>query len=143
MRLVMVAGLALGIATAAHAQTFVNGYTRSNGTYVAPHYRSTADGIAANNWSTAGNVNPYTGAVGTRALPALPNYSIGLPDPQDAALKNLDVATRMYQLEQMAKQNAASGMTAAEWAKYSAPVVPDPAYVHPPRRRKPWWRFWR
>lgn len=51
----------------ANADTFVNGYYRSNGTYVAPHYRSDPDGIYNNNWSVQGNVNPYTGQYGTRA----------------------------------------------------------------------------
>jgi len=47
------------------ADVYVRGYTRSNGTYVAPHYRSNPDGIGSNNWSCCGNVNPYTGEIGT------------------------------------------------------------------------------
>lgn len=42
----------------------VNGYTRSNGTYVAPHYRSNSDSYKFNNYSAKGNVNPYTGKRG-------------------------------------------------------------------------------
>lgn len=49
-----------------HAQVHVNGYTRRDGTYVAPHYRSSPDSSRLNNWSTQGNVNPYTGQEGTR-----------------------------------------------------------------------------
>lgn len=45
---------------------YVNGYYRSDGTYVQPHYRSQADGNPYNNYSTQGNVNPYTGNQGTR-----------------------------------------------------------------------------
>ena len=45
----------------------VNGYYRANGTYVASNMRSAPDGIKSNNWSTKGNVNPYTGKVGTKA----------------------------------------------------------------------------
>jgi hypothetical protein len=41
------------------------GYVRKNGTYVAPHYRTNPDHSKANNWSTRGNVNPYTGKKGT------------------------------------------------------------------------------
>ena len=41
----------------------VNGYYRSNGTYVQPHYRSAPDGNPYNNWSYPGNTNPYTGKV--------------------------------------------------------------------------------
>lgn len=44
----------------------VNGYYRSNGTYVAPHYRSSRDGYHNNNWSVEGNVNPYNGNRGTK-----------------------------------------------------------------------------
>lgn len=46
----------------------VNGYYRSNGTYVAPHYRSSPDGNFNNNWSTKGNINPYTGKEGTKTI---------------------------------------------------------------------------
>jgi hypothetical protein len=44
----------------------VRGYVKSNGTYVAPHYRSAPDSSVSNNWSTVGNVNPYTGEAGTK-----------------------------------------------------------------------------
>lgn len=44
----------------------VNGYVRSNGTYVEPHYRTQRDGIFGNNYSTKGNYNPHTGRYGTR-----------------------------------------------------------------------------
>lgn len=43
----------------------VRGYMRSNGSYVQPHMRSGPDGAFFNNWSTKGNVNPYTGKPGT------------------------------------------------------------------------------
>tara|TARA_B100001057_G_scaffold18193_1_gene16799 strand:- start:637 stop:876 length:240 start_codon:yes stop_codon:yes gene_type:complete len=48
------------------ADTWVNGYTKSNGTYVQGHYRSSPDSYKNNNWSTSGNSNPYTGKSGTR-----------------------------------------------------------------------------
>lgn len=44
---------------------YVRGYYRTDGTYVQPHYRSSPDGNILNNWSTKGNVNPYTGKPGT------------------------------------------------------------------------------
>lgn len=52
------------ISTTAHADTYVRGYTRSNGTYVQPHYRSDSNGTKMDNWSTRGNTNPYTGESG-------------------------------------------------------------------------------
>lgn len=45
---------------------WVNPYVTSNGTYVEGHYRSAPDGDPSNNWTTQGNVNPYTGEQGTR-----------------------------------------------------------------------------
>jgi hypothetical protein len=54
----------------AYAVVSVRGYYRSNGTYVAPHYRSNPDGNVYNNWSTKGNVNPYTGKAGTKTYPS-------------------------------------------------------------------------
>lgn len=59
------AGLFAGQALA--GSVHVRGYTKSDGTYVAPHYRSAPDANPYNNWSTLGNVNPYTGQAGTRS----------------------------------------------------------------------------
>jgi hypothetical protein len=53
----------------ASADVYVHGYTRSDGTYVAPHFRSDPDGNFYNNWSTYPNINPYTGRMGTRHTP--------------------------------------------------------------------------
>lgn len=53
------------------ADQYVQGYTRSDGTYVQPHYRSSKDSSFNNNWSTKGNVNPYTGERGYKT----PRYS--------------------------------------------------------------------
>ncbi len=64
-------GLAIGLLVAsvswATAQVRVEGYTRNNGTYVAPHYRSSPDSSYNNNWSVSPNVNPYTGQQGSRS----------------------------------------------------------------------------
>jgi hypothetical protein len=45
---------------------YVNGYTKSNGTYVDGYYRSDANGTTSDNYSTYGNTNPYTGKRGSR-----------------------------------------------------------------------------
>jgi hypothetical protein len=47
-----------------HANTYVSGYYRKDGTYVEPHHRSDADGNLFNNYSSQGNYNPYTGQTG-------------------------------------------------------------------------------
>ena len=44
----------------------VRGYTTKSGTYVAPHYRSSPNRTKADNYSTKGNINPYTGKRGTK-----------------------------------------------------------------------------
>lgn len=57
------------VSLACLADVHVNGYTRKDGTYVQPHYRSSPDGDFGNNWSTLGNINPHTGSLGTRTSP--------------------------------------------------------------------------
>ncbi|MEX1026574.1 MAG: hypothetical protein WD049_01005 [Candidatus Paceibacterota bacterium] len=69
-RLVVLLLLAVGLlGSVAEAQVRVRGYTRKDGTYVKPHFRSRPDGNFENNWSRAGNRNPYTGKIGTKTRP--------------------------------------------------------------------------
>jgi len=42
----------------------VSGYTRSDGTYVKPHYRTAPNSTNRDNFSTLGNINTYTGKLG-------------------------------------------------------------------------------
>lgn len=49
----------------------VHGHVRKDGTYVAPHHRTAPDKNFNNNWSTDGNVNPYTGESGKLTQPPL------------------------------------------------------------------------
>lgn len=64
-----------------HGPVYVKGYYRRDGTYVAPHMRSSPDGNSFNNWSTRGNVNPFTGEPGTKSpyqsLPHTYTYARG------------------------------------------------------------------
>lgn len=53
-------------ATSVYSDVHVRGYFRKNGTYVQPHYRSNP---INDNWSTKGDINPYTGQKGTRSSP--------------------------------------------------------------------------
>jgi len=70
LAILLVSALALfELGSAAFADdVYVRGYTRKDGTCVAPHYRSTPDGSPYNNWSTRGNVNPYSGVAGAAVL---------------------------------------------------------------------------
>ena len=47
------------------SDVYVRGYTRKDGTYVQPHYRSAPNYTNRDNFSTKGNINPYTGKKGT------------------------------------------------------------------------------
>jgi hypothetical protein len=72
---ILAAVLAL-VTTGASAQYFgtgsnpnshlVQGHVTNSGTYVAPHQQTNPNTTTRDNFSTSGNVNPYTGAVGTR-----------------------------------------------------------------------------
>ena len=66
MKTIIAIALATALVTPAMADQYVKGYTRSNGTYVAPHYRSSPDGQQWNNYDTKGNTNPYNGQQGTQ-----------------------------------------------------------------------------
>jgi hypothetical protein len=46
------------------AQVLVNGYFKKNGTYVEPYYRTSPNYTIFDNYSTKGNVNPFTGKPG-------------------------------------------------------------------------------
>ncbi len=52
---------------------YVQPYTKSNGTYVQGHYQTSPDSNIYNNYSTRGNVNPYTGKEGTVNPYAIPS----------------------------------------------------------------------
>lgn len=75
-KIILALALVAGGSTSAGAQYYgtgsnpeghyVQGYERSNGTYVAPHYQSNPNNSTDDNYGTRGNVNPYTGQAGTR-----------------------------------------------------------------------------
>ena len=54
------------LATSLLADTYVNGYTKSNGTYVNGYERTNPNNTRNDNYSTQGNINPYTGQEGTK-----------------------------------------------------------------------------
>jgi hypothetical protein len=64
------AAVLIAMPFSADAQVSVKGYYKSNGTYVQPHVRSSPNNTTADNWSTKGNVNPYTGKQGTNNPPS-------------------------------------------------------------------------
>jgi hypothetical protein len=50
----------------------VSGHFPSKGTCVVPHHATNPNKTRLDNWSTKGNVNPYTGKVGTKPLDLSP-----------------------------------------------------------------------
>jgi hypothetical protein len=45
---------------------YVQPHSNSNGTYTQGHYQTNPNSTQLDNYGTRGNVNPYTGQVGTR-----------------------------------------------------------------------------
>lgn len=82
-RFIMTIALGVIVAGEALAQgtVYQPGYMRRDGTYVDPHYRSTPDGNRFNNWSSQGNINPYTGRQGTIDPYRQPPSSYGFGSP--------------------------------------------------------------
>lgn len=66
MKTTYIFALAALVSAPAIADQYVKGHVRSDGTYVAPHYRSSPNSVQYDNYSTKGNTNPYTGARGTQ-----------------------------------------------------------------------------
>ena len=64
----VLAVLSLLLSTNAVAGKHVGGYVKKSGTYVAPHVRTAPDATRVNNYSTKGNVNPYTGEKGSKPV---------------------------------------------------------------------------
>lgn len=54
----------LSLSFIAQADSYVRGYYKKDGTYVAPHYRSSPNQYKYDNYSSKGNTNPYTGKRG-------------------------------------------------------------------------------
>lgn len=99
LRWIIIVGALLGLLLPAHAQVYVKGYHRKDGTYVAPHYRSSPNSSRSDNYSSKGNYNPYTGAKGsqdpyrppvrtpsyyppTYSSPSSPAYERATPQPK-------------------------------------------------------------
>lgn len=67
MRKILTLAALLGLTASALAQSsvYVRPHFRSDGTFVEGHRRTVPDGRSYNNWSSTGNVNPYTGRAGS------------------------------------------------------------------------------
>lgn len=61
----MMVSFTLSLAPSVEALQRVKGYTKKSGTYVAPHLKQSPNKSKFDNFSTKGNINPYTGKKGT------------------------------------------------------------------------------
>lgn len=84
--LVVVAAFALGSAANAAKSTSVKGYTKKDGTYVAPHKKTTPDSTKLNNYSSKGNFNPSTGKEG-KVDPYKPSEANPMGSPNNSVRK--------------------------------------------------------
>lgn len=66
MKRFAIALLLFALCAGAFADQTVRGYTRRDGTYVAPYQRTEPNQYRHDNYSSQGNVNPYTGRRGTQ-----------------------------------------------------------------------------
>lgn len=80
MKKIMLATAAFVLLGFAQADAdYVNGYTRKDGTYVAPHQRTSPDRSPYNNYDFPGNYNPNTG----RTTPGNPDTYLNRYNNQD------------------------------------------------------------
>ena len=69
MRWLLLLVMFLGITESLEAgQTRVRPSIRRDGSYVQSHFRTSPNHTRIDNWSTKGNVNPYTGKKGSKNL---------------------------------------------------------------------------
>ncbi len=116
----------------------VKGYTRKDGTVVQPHERTAPNSTKNDNYSTRGNVNPYTGKVGTKprdedSAPAAQQKETAAPVKEETAKEPaspiagwLSVKSGMTDTElkrQMGLPNAVEGKSGYEIWKYPTGVV--------------------
>jgi hypothetical protein len=73
MKIAIAAALAMACASVmAQGSHATKGYIKKDGTYVAPSYATNPNATKTDNYSSKGNVNPYTGKEGTKDPYAVP-----------------------------------------------------------------------
>jgi hypothetical protein len=59
-------GYSFGSSHSSSGEHYTSGYYRSNGTYVSGYHATNPNSTRNDNFSTRGNINPYTGEWGTK-----------------------------------------------------------------------------
>lgn len=109
--LALIAGCFLWLtASAVH----VKGYTRKDGTYVAPHERTSPNHTKNDNYSTKGNVNPYTGKEGTKPRDAETAGTITTTNNPVAVTAPTEPASVVTPLKRGTINDLKGGMSQAE-----------------------------
>jgi len=83
---------------------WVRAHTRSDGTFVPGHFRTRQNNSFLDNWSTVGNVNPYTGKRGTKK----PQQSVAQKKAARVALAQRLNSTKAEKEKEKRKQNSSS-----------------------------------
>jgi hypothetical protein len=65
MKKIILACLVALVSSLAFAQTYVSPYVKKDGTFVEGHFKSAPNSTKTDNYSSQGNINPYTGKEGT------------------------------------------------------------------------------
>ncbi|WP_428224850.1 hypothetical protein [Flavobacterium sp.] len=104
----------------AQSQVWVDGYYRSNGTYVKGHYRTEKNHTINDNWTTRGNINPHTGKHGTR--PRSVSYSYNTSRYSNFKAKSYDSPEYTSTVYSHSKQVTSS---------YTIPAYTAPSYTTP------------
>lgn len=102
MKIIFTAFLLCISALLCAANVSVKGYTRADGTYVAPHMRSSPNSTASDNWSTKGNVNPYTGKAGTKTIAEAGLTPSSISDASTGGTASATVSNSSLQPNQLA-----------------------------------------
>ena len=97
------------VVTVAFAQVWVRPHVRRDGTVVEGHWRSSPNSSRQDNWSTRGNVNPFTGEEGGRDPGDADTRAIRpLQMPRLRQLPRLPQLPRLRQLYDEDKESEAS-----------------------------------
>lgn len=138
MKNLLFAAVMLFISICSFAQTsvYVNGCTRSNGTNIQGHYRTSPNSTRNDNWSTLGNSNPYTGIAGTKqgdsyfqiSIPSYPNNSYSTPSHSSVSLGYYSTptyststyySTPTYSTYSVPTYSSSSSLSSSNYTNYS------------------------
>ena len=118
----------LALTSVASAQTRVRGYVKKNGTYVAPHTRSSKNHTKVDNYRTKGNVNPYTGSVGTKRVDVA-------PVPKTTRYRSSSQAPLTYRAPITASPTTSTPKVASPSTRGASALCRDGTYSYSAHRR--------